>query len=266
MTTTILTDCYCSALQPHEEIRCGFAGPKVDAAGATGAAAYVDQLPLFAGLSAASRRELADAMRVREFGAGEVLVEAGQKCPELLILRSGRARAVRSRGEVWDQTVTEFGSGFPVNVVPILEGAGSSVTVVATQEGNLISLPAGLFMKKVDEDAGMARQLLQCAARHFRVAAGLSADLSLLSLKERLVRFLLDRAPERGAGGLPTRPWDLSHAELAKRLGGSREEVTRALGSLKKKGMIDVGFRFVEILDRAALERLAPVLYESQAV
>jgi CRP/FNR family transcriptional regulator len=266
MASIIHTDCYCSALQPHEEIECGFAGPEVDPARAPDALTYVRQLPLFAGLSKESQRELADSMRVREYVAGEVLVEAGSPCTELLILRSGRARAVRSRGAVWDQTVTEFGSGFPVNVAPILEGAGSSVTVLASQEGSLISIPSGLFMRKVDEDAGMARQLLQCAARHFRVAAGLSADLSLLSLKERLIRFLLDRAPERGAGGPPTRPWDLSHAELAKRLGGSREEVTRALGSLKKKGLIDVGFRFVEILDRAGLERMAPVLYEKTAV
>ena len=266
MGSTIHTDCYCSALQPHEEISCGFAGPDVDPVGAPDALAYVRQVPLFAGLSPESQKELAESMRVHEYAAGELLVEAGKPCPELMILRSGRARAVRSRGEVWDQTVTEFGSGFPINVAAILEGAASSVSVVASQEGSLVTLPAGLFMRKVDEDARMARQLLQCAARHFRVAAGLSADLSLLSLKERLVRFLLDRAPERGTGGPPTRPWDLSHAELAKRLGGSREEVTRALGALKKKGLVDVGFRFVEILDRAALERQAPVLYERQAV
>lgn len=266
MADTILTDCYCSALQPHEEINCGFSAPGVDPGSAPDAVTYVRKVPLFAALLPESQQELADAMRVREFTAGEVLVEAGKACPDLLILRGGRARAVRSRGEVWDQTVTEFGAGFPVNVAPILEGAGSSVSVLATQDGSLISLPAGLFMKKVDEDPGMARQLLQCAARHFRVAAGLSADLSLLSLKERLIRYLLDRAPERGAGGPPTRPWDLSHSELAKRLGGSREEVTRALGALKKKGLVDVGFRFVEILDRPALERMAPVLYEKQIV
>jgi CRP/FNR family cyclic AMP-dependent transcriptional regulator len=73
-----------------------------------------------------------------------------------------------------------------------------------------------------------------------------------LSVAQRLARLLLRLA---AAGEVA-----FSHQDLAHMVGATRETVTKLLGEWALLGVVDLGYRRVEIRDREALARLAEAL------
>ena len=49
----------------------------------------------------------------------------------------------------------------------------------------------------------------------------------------------------------------LSQATMATLLGASRQSVNEAVNELKRRGMVETGYRLVRVLDEAALTRVA---------
>lgn len=73
-----------------------------------------------------------------------------------------------------------------------------------------------------------------------------------LSVAQRLARLLLRLAAAGEAA--------FSHQDLAHMVGATRETVTKLLGEWALLGVVDLGYRRVEIRDREALARLAEAL------
>jgi CRP-like cAMP-binding protein len=78
------------------------------------------------------------------------------------------------------------------------------------------------------------------------------------SVEQRLARFLVSLCPPRnGCRGAVHLALDLTHEDIAQRIGVSRESVTRFLSRFKKRGILDLKQSVLSILDPALLERLA---------
>jgi CRP-like cAMP-binding protein len=90
-----------------------------------------------------------------------------------------------------------------------------------------------------------------------RLAAALAArarDLSdeleamkFASIGERVLRWLQRRAVAR-------RELRVTHQQLADQIGATRENVSRVLGLLQDRGILELGRGRIQILDRARLE------------
>jgi CRP-like cAMP-binding protein len=78
------------------------------------------------------------------------------------------------------------------------------------------------------------------------------------SVEQRLARFLVSVCPSRnGCTRTVHLALDLTHEDIAQRIGVSRESVTRFLSRFKKRGILDLKQSVLTILEPAALERLA---------
>lgn len=78
------------------------------------------------------------------------------------------------------------------------------------------------------------------------------------SVEQRLARFLVSLCPSRNGGhGAVHLALDLTHEDIAQRIGVSRESVTRFLSRFKKRGILDFKQSVLSILQPAILERLA---------
>jgi CRP-like cAMP-binding protein len=83
------------------------------------------------------------------------------------------------------------------------------------------------------------------------------------SVEQRLARFLISIcAPRNGSRDIINVALDLTHEDIAQRLGVSRETVTRILSRLKKRGILDLKQSVLMILNAGALERLADLRSE----
>ena len=77
-------------------------------------------------------------------------------------------------------------------------------------------------------------------------------DLALKSLTARLATLILRLSSEANS-----RVTGLTHNDLAERVGTSRETATQALNELKNAGLIAIGRKRIDVLNRQALEDMA---------
>ncbi len=212
-------------------------------------------LPLFRDLSPSLFSELEAGATVRTFRTGDTLATEGSPVLDLKILLAGRVQMTRSRAGLWWQTIGEAGPGAPIELIPVLDQGPSPATVTALEDGAVIVIPGEVFSRLLQRDPTLATRILRCMAGRVRALVDLVGGLSLLTLEERLVDFLLKHAPR--TGDLPGKAWSFTHEEVAQRIGGCREEVTRILCKLKKRGLLAIGRRRIEVLDAETLQRLA---------
>src|SRR5262249_51108624 len=108
-----------------------------------------------------------------------------------------------------------------------------------------------------------AEEFLGVMAHHPRLAGRVMLTLAgqLLHLERQLPRQLVRPLPSRrtqvlhqlaedNGGQLPPR---LTPEQLAKRVGTTRESVSRALRQLAKQGLVEVGYRRLAIVDAEGL-------------
>lgn len=84
------------------------------------------------------------------------------------------------------------------------------------------------------------------------------------SASEKLARFLLSLSTETRSEGKCTDPMrvemDLTHDEIAQAIGASRETVTRALASFRKKQLASLTRSMLLVKNRAELEKIAGIV------
>lgn len=222
--------------------------------------AALRSVPFLAELPAGDLEFLVPHVQLVEFDAEEIVVEEGRPWDRLLILRRGQCEVYKSRGGLWKQVLSKVGPGQPLLLVPVLDQLPAPASVRALRRGTALAIDAAAVRRLLAASPSFAFHLLVRLAARVRSLVCLSGELSLLTLEERLVRFLLRHAPLAEEDDGEDGHWQFTHEEVASLLGGCREEITRLLSKLKKKGLITTGRRRVHIVDHDGLRRMAPRL------
>lgn len=208
---------------------------------------------VFSGLPRAVTRGLLKGARRLRYRSGSWVVRAGEEIPVHLLVLRGRFTEVRSRGELWWQTVADREPGDLIGTAATLQRAATVEDVRCTEAGVLLALdPRRVADAQVTHPA-LGFRLQEALCRDLVQGRELAASLSLLTLEERLLRFVLEHAGEAQDGR-----WPFTQEEVAHHVGGCREEVTRLLARWRRKGWIEVGRRQVRLVDPVALARQAP--------
>jgi len=216
--------------------------------------ATLDGLPLFVGLSAATRLRLSAGAVERTFPAGSTLFRAGTEPSGIYVVLSGHVRVVRSRQGRQHVVHTE-GPGGTLGEVPFFEGGALPATAVATEPSRCLVLNGEILRAVMREDPEVAWLFLRRLSARVRMLVERLDRVSTQSIHARLAAFLVTRAE-----AAPAVPFTLglTQAELAEELGTVREVVVRALARLRDAGLIDFAGRGRYVItDRAALVELA---------
>jgi CRP/FNR family transcriptional regulator len=188
--------------------------------------AALDALPLFASLSAATRRRLASSAVERAYEPGATLFYAGTEPAGIYIVLSGRVRVVRSR-DGRQYVVHNEGPGGTLAEVPFFEQGLLPATAVAIEPTRCFVLNRDMLRATMRDDPALAWLFLQ-----------------RLSSRVRELVQRLDRAA--------------TQAELAEELGTVREVLVRGLAQLRGTGVIaSAGRGRYVVKDLPALEKLA---------
>ncbi|MGB1612450.1 MAG: Crp/Fnr family transcriptional regulator [Arenicellales bacterium] len=180
---------------------------------------------------------------------------------EVYFVCSGRVSAKIYSEKGKEITFAELNRGDTFGELAALDGQPRSSSVVALDETLLASLSAPLFNQLLNDSPSVMRALMMELAKRLRDADEKLFEFSALNTGNRIHAELL-----RLARSFPTGPNQANiapaptHADLASRTNSTRESVTRALNSLKKKGIIDASRQAITILD---LEALATIIRDS---
>lgn len=132
-----------------------------------------------------------------------------------------------------------------------------TATVLAIEDSEVWAIPGEVWKECLAKDPKLAAALMQAMARQFQDHEGLIDDLLFLDLRGRVAKRLLNLIDHDGTGDPITE--ELTQEDLASLCGGSRENVTRILSELAKRGTVKrEGHRYV-LLDTDHLRSLAEI-------
>lgn len=213
---------------------------------------FLGSIPLFSNIGASSLLALAKACRFQKIDKGEIIFLQSDPCDAVYIVRTGNISIVLQNADGREMVINEMRSGDVFGELGILTKKSRSTSAIAQSPGELLVIPRQAFLKVLDEEPHLSRQLLEITASRLQMSGKRESALAFLDAQARLASILLKLAEQEQDKGYVT----ISQDELANRTGLIRQTVAKALGKWRRAGWLITGRGRILILNRKALEDL----------
>jgi len=185
----------------------------------------------------------------RTFRARTVLVSEGEKTDALYIIVEGKARAYVGDASGREVVLSIMGPGEYFGEIAFDEGPRSA-SVITLEACKMLVVPQAEFAEFVKSNPAFAMSFIRKLIHQVRVLTENVRSLALMDAYGRVARLLLDSAvTNEGVQYIPER---LTQAEIASRVGCSREMVSRIFKDLVAGHYISVE------ADRIVIHRKPP--------
>lgn len=194
-----------------------------------------------------------DAIRkhgiVRDYRPRTMLVTEGDETNALYIILEGRVRAYVSDANGREAVLSVMGPGEYFGEIAYDAGPRSA-SVVTLDACKLLVVPQAEFAEFVERNPAFATHFIHKLIAHIRALTQNVRSLALMDAYGRVARLLLDASVTRE--GEQCVPEKLTQAEIASRVGCSREMVSRIFKDLVQGHYISVEH------DRIVIHRKPP--------
>ncbi len=214
------------------------------------------RLPLFNDLSDEEVTIIAERVTLRRYDPGAIVFSEGDTCAELLIVKEGSVRILKTAANGRRQLIAIERSGNSLAEISVFDGGAYPATAITVSPVVLLSLEAEHFRRICLRHPEVALKVIKVLGHRLRRMGSLVEDLSFSTVRGRLVAYLAHLADEEGrqtASGIEF-PLTENNEELAARLGTVRELVSRNLGRLHGEGLVEIRRRTVIVPNLAALK------------
>ncbi|MGD9702888.1 MAG: Crp/Fnr family transcriptional regulator [Acidimicrobiia bacterium] len=199
-------------------------------------------------LSPSDLELLAAQLSTVKFSRGDVVFGAGQMSTAVWVVRSGSIGLFAGTGS--ERVILAIlRPGDLDGDVSTLLGMPQPYSAEALEDSICHRLASDQFGRMFGQHPELARRWLTAVAGRLAASQQRLVDLLGVPLAQQVARVVLDEAVERE---LP-----YSQATIAALLGARRPSVNKVVNDLQRRGVIDVGYRSIRIVDAAALLVLA---------
>ncbi len=212
---------------------------------------------LFGHLDEAILEALALRAVERRLERNEILFLAGDPAEGLYVIAEGSVRAFRSGSDGREQVIHVERAITTIAEVPVFDDGAYPSTVAAETASRVLFIAADDIRSLSDKHPEIALAAAKLLASRLRKCAELVETLSLREVGQRIAKFVLEEAVARGSeeGNSATFIQELTHNQLAARIGTVREVVTRSILRMQAAGLIDVTGKTITVPDIRALKR-----------
>lgn len=211
----------------------------------------------FAGLSATQRQDVAIHCRGWRFAAGQHILSHMEARRDVFFVITGRVRATLFSRAGKEVSFQELGAGQMFGELSAIDQGPRSTHVVSLSESLIVSMSPSAFGQVLHEYPSVADATLRRLTGLVRALCERVFEFSALSVTARIHAELLRRARAHMTGDntavLSPAP---THADIASRIGTHREAVTRELGELADKNLLERRPGEMVICDVANLKAL----------
>jgi CRP/FNR family cyclic AMP-dependent transcriptional regulator len=174
-------------------------------------------------------REISKHAVARQFRARTILVSEGENTDALYIIVEGKARAYVSDSDGREATLSVMGPGEYFGDIAFDEGPRSA-SVITEEPCRLLVVPRTEFANLVKSSPAFSLHFIRKLIHQIRTLTQNVRSLALMDAYGRVARLLLESAiTQDGKQFVPQR---LTQAEIASRVGCSREMVSRIFKDL----------------------------------
>lgn len=217
------------------------------------------ETPFFRDLPVDEMPEIASVFRQRHYHAGEPIYRAGDEAALLLIVAAGMVRIVRPTIDGQDVLLDFASPGTVFGSLQMLGDAKHTDDATALTESCILQATPEAFHELLTRYPAAAMATLGFVSARLREAHSTIEGLSAHPVPRRVATTLLKLADrvgrEREGDVLIDMP--LSRQDLADMTGATIETTSRVMSDLRGRGIVDSGRRWVSIVDRPTLERIA---------
>lgn len=215
--------------------------------------------PFFAPLSHEEVQAIAASFRQVDFAAGEPIHHYGTDARRLEVVAAGTVKLTRPTITGRDVLLEILGPGSFFGSVDLLGQATHAETATANTDCCILIASTDEFRRILQAHPAAAIASLEYVAGRLQAAHDTIEQLSAYPVERRLASTILKLADTLGReadeGLLVDMP--LSRQDLADMTGTTVETVSRLMSTFRKDGLIQSGRRWVAVVDRDGLERLA---------
>lgn len=223
----------------------------------TGSGVALGLAKLLQGVSRERLEQLSRECAWYRYEKGAEIISQQDKGRDVYFITSGEVR-VRSYSVAGRQvSFRDVEVGAVIGDLAAVDGGPRSTDVTALGESVLAALPGAAFTRLLREEAVVHERYLCYLAGMVRTLTERVTELSTLDVSHRVQAELLRLARRSGASGniasIDPAP---THAEIAEQISTRREQVTRELSALAKKGLLQKKGSSLVVTDLDGLERL----------
>lgn len=211
-------------------------------------------VPLFSLLRDSDLDLLAPLLTEREYPRNRVIRFAHDPCDAFYIVLKGSVKVMLVAEDGREVVLSLVRTGDFFGEMALLDDEPYAASVIAAEDTTLLVLLRDDFRRSIRELPEMSFGLLRALCGRLLEADSRIGGLMLLDVTGRVAHLLLElesRDPGRELRDLPT------HQVIAQMVGSTRETVSRTIGAMTAKQMIEMVDGRVRIVDREALESAA---------
>jgi CRP/FNR family transcriptional regulator len=215
--------------------------------------------PLFAGLNEEELKRIRAIASLRQIEKKEVLFSDGEEAKGFYVILSGRVKLFKVSPEGKEQIlhIVSAPDAF-AEAALFLEGTYPAFAEAMT-DCQLLYFPKRDFIQLIEKNPQLSINMIVTLSHYLKRFASLIEELSLKEVSSRIAKYVIDLSMKSSKEGKDQKEveLDLSKTQLALKLGTISETLSRTLGKMKTKKIIDVRKNKIIILNREALEELA---------
>jgi CRP/FNR family cyclic AMP-dependent transcriptional regulator len=173
-----------------------------------------------------------------------VVVNESDTTDSLYVVLSGRAKVFVSEEDGRELVVDTIGAGGYFGEL-VLDGGPRSASIMTLEPCRFFVIPRGDVEGMIEGNPAFARDLIHKLIGKVRSLTKKVLDLALKDVYGRFVRFIDDNAIEQNGKRVVAER--LTQNDIAERIGGSREMVSRILKDLSAGDYISIDAKHITV-------------------
>jgi CRP/FNR family cyclic AMP-dependent transcriptional regulator len=224
----------------------------------------LERTQLFRGLPPATIDRISALSTRRSFGTGAIVFSQADPGDALYGVVTGKIRISASSPDGREMFLNIMEPGDTFGEIALLDGRHRTATASATSPSELIIIARDHFLDLLEREPKLVSHVVQLLCERIRWTSGLAEESALLSVPERLARRLLSLGEHHGRETPKGVELRISHEEVARFLGLSRQAVNQYLQHWKLQGWLTLGRGEIVIVNEYALRDVVAAVQRSR--
>jgi CRP/FNR family transcriptional regulator, cyclic AMP receptor protein len=215
---------------------------------------HLSNIDIFRDLSAGELEEMDRQTTMSTCEPGRIFYMPEDTGEVLFLLKKGQVQLYRISPGGKKLVVASLGPGAIFGEMSLVGQGMHNTFAEAVDECLLCVMSRTDVERLIRQKPQVAFRFVEALGRRVTQLEASMEDLAFKSIPARLAGLLLRLADEQGSDRDVR---GLTHQEMGELIGTYRETITQTLNDLKAGGLIDIGRKHIQILDRPGLQTIA---------
>ena len=222
-------------------------------------ASHLGGTRLFGELDPAALASLAERAVERSYKKGQLLVYQGDSGDSVFVIVEGLVKVMVTSEEGEEMVLVTLRPNDTFGELSLVDGGPRSASAEAIEPTRVLIITRPILLELLGQHPSLTDTLLRELGSLARRLTEQAADLVFLDIHGRMAKLLLTMADDRGeqAGDTIVLDLNLTQADLAAMVGGSRQSVNQTLRSFESRGYLEIEGRSITLKKPTELRRRA---------